>query len=58
MTNCDKSSVILNVDNQGAIALAKNPVFHQRSKHIDIRYHYIRLEIQNKNVELIYVPSS
>ena len=58
MTNCDKSTVILNVDNQGAIALAKNPVYHQRSKHIDIRYHYIRLEVQNKNVELIYVPSS
>ena len=58
MTNCHRSTFILNVDNQGAIALAKNPVFHQRSKHIDIRYHYIRLEIQNKNVELIYVPSS
>ena len=57
MTNCNKSIVILNVDNQGAIALAKNPVYHQRSKHIDIRYHYIRLEVENKNVELIYVPS-
>ena len=57
MNNCDKSTVILNVDNQGAIALAKNPVYHQRSKHIDIRYHYIRLEVENKHVELIYVPS-
>ena len=57
MNNCDKNIVILYVDNQGAIALAKNPVFHQRSKHIDIRYHYIRLEVDNKNVELIYVPS-
>ena len=46
------------VDNQGAIKLAKNPIFHQRSKHIDIRYHFIRGEIQNGDVNLIYVPSS
>jgi hypothetical protein len=32
----------LKVDNQSAIALMKNPVFHDRSKHIAIRYHYIR----------------
>ena len=57
MTNSDKTYVTLNVDNQGAMALATNPVFHQRSKHIDIRYHYIRLEVENKNVILIYVPS-
>ena len=28
-------------DNQGAIALVKNPIGHMRSKHIDIRYHYV-----------------
>ena len=39
------------------MALATNPVFQQRSKHIDIRYHYIRLEVENKNAILIYVPS-
>ena len=43
------------VDNQGAINLAKNPVNHQRSKHIDIKYHFIRSEIQNGNVKLQYV---
>ena len=32
----------LKIDNQSAIALIKNPVFHERSKHIDTRYHYIR----------------
>ena len=32
----------IHVDNQGSIALAKNPVFHDRSKHIDIQYHYTR----------------
>ena len=47
--------VLINVDNQGAINLAKNPVNHQRSKHIDIKYHFIRSEIQNENVKLQYV---
>lgn len=47
----------LHVDNRGAIDLANNPVHHQRSKHIDIRYHYIRSQIQSKTVQLFYVPS-
>ena len=47
--------ILINVDNQGAINLAKNPVNHQRSKHIDIKYHFIRSEIQNGNVKLQYV---
>ena len=45
------------MDNQGAIALAKNPVYHQRSKHIDIRYHFIRSEVQEGVVNLSYVQS-
>ena len=39
------------VDNKSAIALAKNPVFHDRSKHIDTKYHYIRECVENKEVE-------
>ena len=45
------------VDNQGAIALANNPVHHKTSRHIDVRYHYVRLEIQNEAVSLTYVPT-
>lgn len=33
--------VVILEDNQGAIAIAKNPADHSRTKHIDIRYHYI-----------------
>ena len=43
------------VDNKSAIALAKNPVFHDRSKHIDIHYHYIRECITRKDVQIEYV---
>ena len=34
--------VTLMEDNRGAIAIARNPVTHTRTKHIDIRYHYVR----------------
>ena len=39
---------ILYEDNQGAIALSKNPKSHSRTKHIDIRYHFIREIIERK----------
>ena len=45
-------------DNHGAIALANNPVNHQRSKHIDIRYHFIRIEVANGKIVLNYCPTN
>ena len=45
------------VDNKSALALANNPVFHERSKHIDTRYHFIRECIEKKEVKLKYVMS-
>jgi len=50
-------SVILNVDNQSAIELSKNPVLHQRSKHIDIKYHFIRSEVEKGFIQPKYIPS-
>ena len=50
-------SVTLFCDNQSALALAKNPIQHQRSKHIDVKYHFIRGEVQKGFVNLVYVPS-
>ena len=44
-------------DNQGAIALAKNPVNRQRSKHIDIKYHFIRENVNNGKFILEYCPT-
>ncbi|KAL5539459.1 hypothetical protein UlMin_045115 [Ulmus minor] len=55
MTQEDPTQIC--VDNKSAIALAKNPVFHDRSKHIDIRYHYIRECIARKDVQVEYVKS-
>ena len=50
-------SVTLCCDNQGALALANNPVQQQRSKHIDIRYHFVRSEIHKKFLPVAYVAS-
>jgi len=44
-------------DNQGALALVKNPHLHERSKHIDICYHYIRDLAEKKKLEVIYIPT-
>ena len=41
------NSILVNADNQGAIKLAKNPAFHKRSKHIDVKYHFIGMRRQS-----------
>jgi hypothetical protein len=47
----------INVDNQGGISLARDPVFHDRSKHIDIQYHYTRDLLKEGRVNLNYVST-
>jgi hypothetical protein len=49
------ATVKLHVDNQSAIELAKNPVHHERSKHIDTRFHYIRECIEEGKVDISHV---
>ena len=44
-------------DNQGTIALANNPVNRQRCKHIDIKYHFIRENVNSGKVLLEYCPT-
>jgi hypothetical protein len=45
------------LDNKSALALAKNPVFHDRNKHIDTRYHFIRECIVKKEVQFKFVKT-
>ncbi|KAH9711302.1 retrovirus-related pol polyprotein from transposon RE1 [Citrus sinensis] len=44
-------------DNNGAAALATNPVYHARTKHIELDVHFIREKVTSKQVEIKYVPS-
>lgn len=50
--------VTLCIDNRSAIDLAKNPMFHGRSKHIDIRYHFIRECVERGEVVLKHVNNN
>jgi hypothetical protein len=51
------SSALICGDNKSAIAMSRNDVHHSRSKHIDIRYHFIRDEIHSGRVQVEWVPS-
>jgi hypothetical protein len=42
-------------DNQGAIAMSVNPVMHKRSKHIDVRFHFLRERVASGEVKLEYI---
>ena len=53
-----KEATVVMIDNKSAQALAKNLVFHDRSKHIDTRYHFIRECIAKKEIELEYVRTN
>ena len=46
---------MLHCDNQNCVKLLENPVFHDRSKHIEIKYHNIRDMVQRGAVKLQYV---
>jgi len=50
--------MVVSADNQGSIALAKNPVFHDRSKHIDVQYHYTQDLVKERKIQLEYIPTS
>ena len=44
-------------DNQGCIALAKNPTHHSRTKHIDVQHHFIREKLESGEISLKYCPT-
>ncbi|GFQ67390.1 retrovirus-related Pol polyprotein from transposon TNT 1-94 [Trichonephila clavata] len=54
---CVTSVPSLQIDNQSAIRLVKNPEFHNRTKHIDIRYKFIREQYENKQLNVINCSS-
>lgn len=57
ITDVCPGPVVLYIDNKSAIDLAKNPVFHGRSKHIDIRYHFIRECVERGEVVIKHICS-
>ena len=50
-------ATVIYCNNQSCIQLSENPVFHDRSKHIEIKYHFIRDYVQRGAVELQYIST-
>jgi hypothetical protein len=51
-------SIVIPCDNQSCIKLYENPIFHDRSKNIEIGYHFIRDWVQRGAVQLEYIPTN
>jgi len=54
--NCE-SPVLIQEDNQGALAISKNPVYYSKTKHIDVCYNFTREAVLNGQVKLKYCPT-
>jgi hypothetical protein len=50
-------ATVIQTDNKSAIELAKNPMNHERSKHIELRFHFIRDHVKEGSMKLVYVAS-
>jgi hypothetical protein len=50
----DTGAMELRVDSKSALALAKNPIFHERSKHIWVRYHFIQGCLEEESITASY----
>ena len=54
----DVTTVTINGDNQGAIALASNPEYHARTKHIAIQWHFVCEQVTKEAVTLRYISTA
>ena len=50
-----KEPVVMYCDNTNAINISKNIVMHSKTKHIAIKYHFVRESVQDKEIRLEYV---
>jgi hypothetical protein len=57
LKNTATEAVGLKVDNKSALALIKNLVFHERSKHIQTRFHFIQESLENGEIRLEFIST-
>jgi hypothetical protein len=53
----EMDSTIIHCDNQSCVKLSENPVFHDKLKYIEIKYHYIKDMVQRKAVHVQYLST-
>jgi len=46
------------MDSQSAIAIMKNPQFHNWTKHIEVRHHFLCRQVEEEKIELDYIPTN
>ncbi|KAM1757989.1 hypothetical protein ACFX11_007165 [Malus domestica] len=44
-------------DNQAAMHIAANPIFHEKTKHIEVDYHFIRAQVQLQLIQMVFTRS-
>jgi histone deacetylase 1/2 len=44
-------------DNLGATYLSTNPIFHARTKHVEVDYHFLRDQVAKKEIQIHFIPS-
>ena len=57
ITGKQEKPLTISCNNQGAIALSKDNKFHARTKHIDLRYHFIHEAVEDGKIKVKYVPT-
>ena len=53
-----EGAVTIFEDNQSAISMTKNPQFHGHSKHISIKYHFVRDQVSDKTIKVEHCPTA
>ena len=54
---CAEIATTMFQENQGCVALANNPVYHSRTKHIDIKFHFLREKVASAVIALEFKPT-
>jgi mevalonate pyrophosphate decarboxylase len=47
--------IVISCDNINSMLLTNNPIYHARTKHIEVHYHFIREKVLAKEIDLIHV---
>ena len=58
LTKQPVKQIVIFEDNQSTISMARNPQFHGRSKHIALKYHFIRDQVSDGKIDLKYCNTS